>query len=241
MVPLAQIGSQSCKGRCDLGIQGGSLSLCRYRLLGAGTRRKLSELNSLIAKHSLGPVLLKGTGREEEAGWVRPVGLDKLNLPPNAPWDLSSAELEEGFLLRLRILRRQVPGPLLQLVYRQRFFEHEEKTGKAPGPKERRDLRDSIKAELLARALPSITHIDAFWRDAQGELLVFSTSAKALEIFERLFGETFAKPLGQTLVRIEPPLLGLPFTSWADEDEAQTALRQLAQTAPAAFTEDLYP
>ena len=225
-----------------MGIQGGSLSLCRYRLLGGASRpNKLSELNSLLEPYKAEPLLLQGKGKEEEYGWVRPVGLDNLNPPPEASWDLSHAQLDDGFLLRMRLLRRKVPASLLQLVYRQRFFAHEEKTGRAPPPKERRNLRDSIKIELLERALPTIAHVDAFWRDRDGELLVFSVSKKSTEIFERLFTTSFAGPLGLTLVRIEPPLLGLSLAALDDKDATAETIGRLSAAAPVAFTENLYP
>lgn len=225
-----------------MGIQGGSLSLCRYRLVGSSGRpNKLSELNHLLEPHKLGPLQLKGKGKEEEYGWVRPIGLDNLNPPPDAPWDLSHAQVDDGFLLRMRLLRRKVPASLLQIVYRQRFFSQEEKTGRAPAPKERRELRDSIKLELLERALPAIAHVDAFWRDRDGELMLFSISKKTGEIFERLFTATFAGPLGLTLVRVEPPLLGLSFADWDDENATAEAIGRLSAAAPVAFTENLYP
>jgi DNA recombination-dependent growth factor C len=225
-----------------VGIQGGSLSLCRYRLVGGtGRPNKLAELNGLLEPHKLGPLLLQGKGKEEEVGWVRPVGLDNLNPPPDAPWDLSHAQLDDGFLLRMRLLRRKVPASLLQIVYRQRFFAHEEKTGRAPAPKERRDLRESVKVELLERALPTIAHVDAFWRDREGELMLFSASKKTAETFERLFTASFAGPLGLTVVRIEPPLLGLAFADWDDEDASAEAIGRLSAASPVAFTENLYP
>lgn len=226
-----------------MGIQGGSLSLSRYRLVGGtGRINKLADLNRLLEPYKLGPLVLQGRGKEEEIGWVRPVGLDNLTLPPDAPWDLSHAQLEDGFLLRMRILRRKVPASLLQIVYRQRFFAHEEQTGRAPAPKERRDLRDAVKLELLERALPAIAHVDAYWRDRDGELTLFSVSKKAAETFERLFTSTFATPLAQTMVRIEPPLLGFSFADWQDDDQLTAdTLGRLSAAAPVAFTENLYP
>src|SRR4030095_10680683 len=97
---------------------------------------------------------------------------------------LSDCQVDDGFVLRLRVERRKVPAQLLQLVYRQRFFEHQDKAGKTPGPTERRELRDKVKAELMARALPALSHVDAYWRDRQGELTLFTTGKKARTLFE---------------------------------------------------------
>ena len=224
-----------------MGLQSGSVSLCRYRLLGAGKRHRLSQLGDLLESHKAGPLKLSGVHSEERVGWVRPVGLDNVELPPDAPWDLTHCQVDDGFVLRLRIERRKVPATLLQLVYKQRFHEVEAKTGKTPGPKDRKDLREEVKKELMARALPTLAHLDAFWRDEEGELALFTTGKKARELFEGLFLKTFAQPLGQTLVRIDPPLMGLTRDQWEDSQVASETLGRLSLTTPVAFAEQIYP
>jgi DNA recombination-dependent growth factor C len=213
------------------------MSICRYRLLGAGTRANLSTLNERLALYLAGPIDLDGQGlaKEEKIGWVRPLGIDSVQLPHDAPWDMSHAQVDDGFILRMRIERRSVPAQLLQLIYRDRFFALETQTGKTPGPKERRDLKDQVRSELMARALPAVSHIDAFWRDLDGELQLFSTGKRARELFETLFTKTFADPMGQTLVRIAPPLLGLSSTDWTEPDRANETMNRISLTAPQAF------
>lgn len=215
-----------------MGIQNGSLSLCRYRLLGAGKRPSIGALNSMFEPHKAGPLKLKDVYREDICGWVRPVGLEKVDIPEGLSWDLSHCELDDGYLLRVRQERRRVPGSLIQLVYKQKFTEIETKSGKPPGPKERRDLKDQVKRELLGRALPSVTHIDGFWRDRLGELTLFATGKKQREAFEHLFQASFASPLGLTLVRLDPPLLGLTAEAWTDSDIARQTFGRLSSTTP---------
>ena len=222
-----------------LGIQQGSVALSRYLLLGDGRRPSLSRLNDLFAPYQAAPVSLEGVRKEEICGWVRPVGIEgvKVDLPPDHVWDLSDCQIDDGLLLRLRIERRKVPAPLLQLIYKQRFFDISAKTGKTPGPKERRDLRDEVKAELMARALPALSYVDAFWRDGSGELMLFSTSKKARTLFEGLFGATFAEPLQLQLVPLEPPLIGLKHADWQDSQVASEAVSRLSLATPVAFAE----
>ena len=61
-----------------MGIQSGSLSLCRYRLVGGAGRTSLGELNELIDNYKSGPIKLSGIPKEELFGWVRPLGVDQL-------------------------------------------------------------------------------------------------------------------------------------------------------------------
>jgi DNA recombination-dependent growth factor C len=217
------------------------MSFCRYRLLGAGGRHSIGKLSDLLEPHKAAPVKLSGVHKEELCGWVRPPGLDKVELPPDAPWDLSHCEVDDGFVLRLRVERRAVPAQLLQLIYRQKFHDAEAKAGKTPGPKERKELRETVRKDLMARALPQIAHVDAFWRDRRGELTLFTTGKKARTLFETLFGQTFASPLGQTLVRVEPPLMGLSRAEWEDSHVASETLGRLSLATPVAFAEQIYP
>jgi DNA recombination-dependent growth factor C len=227
-----------------LGLQQGSVSLARYRLLGAGGRHTVAKLNGLLEPHKAAPLKLGGVHKEELVGWVRPAGLDGVELPPEAPWDLSHCAADDGFVLRLRIERRKVPAQLLQLLYKQRFHEAAEKTGKAPGPKDRRDLRESLRRELTGRALPALTHVDAYWRDRAGELTVFTTGKRARDLFTKIFAATFAAPLGESLVGVDPPLLGLraaDWDAWEDSAVASAALGRLSSATPVAFAEQHYP
>ncbi len=224
-----------------MGIQQGSLSLCRYRVLGGGPKSAMARLSSFLESQKAAPLKLAGVHKEEIYGWVRPLGLDDVELPPDSPWDMSHCQVEEGYLLRLRIERRKVPAPLLQLLFKQQYFAHEASVGKAPGPKDRRDMRDKLKLDLTGRALPAISHVDAFWRDRQGELTLFSTGKTSRLIFETLFQATFAAPLNLTLIRVDPPLMGIGRDAWEDSQVASRTLGRLSLTTPLAFAEQVYP
>jgi len=223
-----------------LGIQQGSITLCRYRLLGDHRRRLgLSRLNELIEPYKAKPLALTGLHKEEMVGWVRPVGLESatLDLPPDAPWDMSDCRVDDGFVLRLRIERRKVPAALLQILYKQEFYQETLRTGKTPGPTERRELRDLMQAELMGRALPTLSHVDVYWRDEAGELMLFNTGKKVRSLFEALFTNSFSSHLGLTLVAIEPPLIGLTREQWEDSQVASETLGRLSLATPAAFAE----
>lgn len=220
-----------------MGILQGSVSLCRYRLVGATrTRPSLNRLSGLVDPHKAGPVTLSGIRKEERIGWVCPSNGDRtLPLAPDAPWDMSDCRTENGFLLRWRRETRRVPSSLLSLIYRQRFAA-ESRGGKPPGPKARQELREKTREELLAKALPTLAYTDVFWRD-DGEVILFGAGKKTREGFEKLFLATFVTPLGLAMVRVDPPLLGLGEKHWEDSDIAASALRRLSSTTPSAFVE----
>ncbi len=215
-----------------MGIQNGSISLCRYRLLGGGRRFSLAKLSELIEPHKAGPVKLSGVFKEDLAGWVRPVGLDKVELPLDASWDLTQCQLDDGFLLRMRIEKRKVPATLHALLFKQKMGEHEQKAGKLPPPRERRDVKDQMKRDLMAKALPTIAHVDGFWRDKESELTLFATGKKQRELFEALFSASFAGPLELSLVRMDPPLTGLGEDAWTDSSVASRTFGRLSSTTP---------
>jgi hypothetical protein len=224
-----------------LGIIQGSISLCRYKLLGAGRKIGMSELNSMIDNYKSGPIKLASIYKEEVIGWVRPSGIDTVDLPPDAAWDMSHCQVDDGFILRMRIEKRKVPAQLMQLIYKQKFFAESEASGKPPGPKARREMRDQLKLDLTAKALPVISHIEAYWSERSGDLMLFTTSRRAREHFEQLFHLTFASQLDQTLIRIDPPLMGLSESFLSDSSVATETIDRLSLTTPAIFAESVYP
>lgn len=224
-----------------MGIQTGTVSLSRFRLLNAKKSYKLNELNPLLENYHSGPVNLKKIGKELSFGWVRPLGLDDIELPPDAPWDMSHTRIGDGYMLRMRIEKRAVPAPLVQLLYKQEIYKHEAESGNLPPRKERTQIKDDLKRDLMARALPAISHIDALWNEKRSDLTVFSTSKAAKTVFLELFEQSFADSLGITIVPIEPPLLGLAKDEWEDADAALETLDLLQQTTPLSFTGQVYP
>jgi DNA recombination-dependent growth factor C len=224
-----------------LSIQSGAVSLSRFRLLGAKKSYKLGEINPLLENYISGPVSLKNSSKDLIYGWVRPLGLDNLELPPSADWDMSHARCGDGFMLRLRIEKRAVPGPLVQLLFKQEVYDFEASSGKPPPRKERTQIKDNLKRELLGRALPAISHIDGFWNERRSDLTVFTTSKASKEKFCELFTQTFAAPLGITLIPMGPPLLGLEHDAWENVDKAAPSLGLMLKTTPMAFTGQAYP
>ncbi len=224
-----------------MGMTSGAMSVSRFRIIGAPKKYNLNKLSELISPHQVWDLNLEGNAKEERIGWVRPPSLDQVDLPPHAFWDMSQCEVDGGFLLRLRLERRSVPAQLLQLLYKERFFAISEEKGKVPPPKERSALKEELKAKLMARALPTLSYIDGFWRTDANELVIFTSSKKGASIFEKLFITTFASGLGFTLVKLDPPLLAITSSEWNDSKVATDALGRLSLATPVAFAQQAYP
>lgn len=218
-----------------MGIASGSLSVCRYRLIGKRGRWSMAQLSEFLTDHRAGAIKLSGVHQEEITGWVRPLTAADTELPEDADWDMSHARLSDGYLLRLRSERRKVPASLIQAIYRERFLKEQRRTGKTMGPRERRALRDETKTELMGKALPTLSHLDAYWRDRAGEVLLFATSKGQRQRFEKAFEATFANQLGLTMVSVTPPLAGLTREVFLDADVATETLSRLSLATPVSF------
>ena len=60
----------SVSKRFRLGLVQGSMSICRYRLMGAGARISLATLNERLDYYLAGPISLDAAGKEEQIGWA---------------------------------------------------------------------------------------------------------------------------------------------------------------------------
>jgi hypothetical protein len=191
---------------------------------------------------------------EISTGWVAPEGLmasrdwNEARLESGATakdndWTMAMAAVNDGVVLRMRIDRRKVPAALVRAVYRQKLQREERgvkgKTKRLPRA-ERDALKQHIRASLTGRALPSCTYVDAFWREASGELWVFTTSETCLKAFEELFSRTFGGKLELALTRIQPPMTAAPAAFWEDlvdgtmQAQIDSWLATLAETTQAS-------
>ncbi len=193
------------------------------------------------------------TVRETTTGWVAPDGVSAVREwrhgaeeagqgPLNETgWDITIGAVNDGLLLRMRIDRRRVPAPLVAALYKQQL--HGEEHGKGGRKKrlprvERDALKQHVRNTLIGRALPTFAFVDAFWREAADELLIFTTSEPALKSFEELFARTFGGPLQVSLMRIQPPMTALPAGFWTNNKGAASDvdewLATLTETIPAS-------
>ncbi|MFK7827799.1 MAG: recombination-associated protein RdgC [Oligoflexales bacterium] len=216
-----------------MGLIKGSISLCRYRLVG-DNNFSLEKLNNKFRQYQSG---LLGTGsdssKEMRAGWVMPSGLTPDEERYGDYWDLSDCEVDEGYLLRIRIERKKIPSEFFQVMLRQKLDQINLERDKPLGKNARKIISDELKESLLAKALPTISYIDAYWR-SDGLVTLFSTAKKNKEIFEDFFVKSFAKTIGSALVPLAPPLLGLTTSQWDLKDKTKSFLGKVEPLLPGA-------
>ena len=215
-----------------LSLQQGTLSITRYRTLEARDHYSLEELGRKLKGFQSKPLKPHGVNRELIYGWVRPSGLDpdEESLGDDRHWDLSDCMTDAGYLLRLRVERRKVPAQLFQMLLQQEIAKQtEEQKGKPLSRADKKQIIDTLREELTAGCLPAIKHCDALWREKHGDILVFSTSKGDLKIFEELFRETFAKPLGFSFILELPPILAMSKHDLEDKKNAQPSRHKLLE------------
>ncbi len=218
-----------------MGMNSGTISLVRYRVLGL-KKLSIAKLNNNLPQFQAKKIRLRGVTAPELIGWVLPFNDLDESLGPNDAWDMSHCRTDAGFALKMRMERRIVPQELLKLLYLSRVDAAERKKAKSLSRQEKKAMREALAEELLEQALPSISYVDAMWDDDRGQLLLFTASKKARELFEQLFRKTFMVPLGGTLVRVAPPLMGLSNKDWLDPARLDSALDRLAATVPTSFS-----
>ncbi len=220
-----------------MGFQNGSFSLTRYRVIGREKRLSVGELNKKFAPYQAKSLKLQNATQELEFGWVLPDNpeLDDRQASEDN-WTLSDCLYEDGILLRIRVEKRTVPTQLLNIVAKRRWQETQtQQDSEEPERVLKKQIVDEVKDELLRMSLPSLSFIDAFWKDQEDVIYLFSQGKSARECFEDLFRKSFGTAHDLTLVRILPPVLGLDV--W--NGEQGEILDKIRQTLPGEMTAEI--
>lgn len=169
-----------------MGFLSGSQTYTRFRICGSlpddwrgpadEAVRKLAHRESLTSRSD-----------EPNAGWV------SMFDPGAAPADWL---IGQWVVLSVRIDAKRVNGRLFKVLLERRLAEvRAEKGVERLGKNHKQEIKEALKEELLARTLPSLRTVDLVWDTASGEVQVFTSSAKDLDIATSLFRETFALEL----------------------------------------------
>lgn len=218
----------------NLGFLSGSVSVTRYHLVGRNKPVMIKEVDAFFKRHQANNENLQSSELEEQCGWVHPaVTLSKHD--PDAYWDISDCQFEEGFILKMRIARKKVSPALLQLVYNRELKKLGEQSQKTLGSQKRKELKERLKLKLLKSALPSLSFVDAYWNETTKEVLLFSTSGKTRELFENLFRKSFCEPLNLTMIQSIPVLMGRNAMQMQDPTELSKIVESISQTLPVSI------
>ena len=180
-----------------MGILANSVSISQFTVVGELPAGDLfSWASEQLSKNGFEPIdqglaeLSVGwvhTGNHQETGFTVPADF----------WH------DHYLAFSLRQDRRRIPAALLKAYYQ--VAEHEYMAAN-PGlrwvPKQKKqELRDAVRAALLAKTLPVPTVHDAVWDTRTGVLSFTSLGRPAIEAFENHFKRTFP---GLRLVSIHP-------------------------------------
>lgn len=116
------------------------------------------------------PFVPATSGQNKSVGWVPPRGQEHGALVEsvNGHW-----------MLRFMVETRQVPASVVQRRVDELAAEYEVTTGRKPGKKERRDLKEEAVAELLLKAF-SRQQATWVWLDPSTQRLVLDTTSSAV-------------------------------------------------------------
>lgn len=110
-----------------------------------------------------------GATQEKSMGWVEPRG--EINGP------LLEAVAGQ-WILKLMTESRALPSSVVNRKAQERVAKIEAATGRKPGKKETRDLKDDIRLELLPMAFTKQSHT-LVWIDREAQLLVIDAGSQA--------------------------------------------------------------
>ena len=110
-----------------------------------------------------------GATQEKSLGWVEPRGHDHGPL-------LESVAGQ--WILKLMVETRALPASVLQRKVQERVAHIEASTGRKPGKKETRDLKDDIRLELLPMAFTKQSTLQV-WIDREAGLLLIDAASQA--------------------------------------------------------------
>ncbi|MDD2923746.1 recombination-associated protein RdgC [Rhodoferax sp.] len=157
-----------------------------------------------------------GASQEKSLGWIEPRGL------ANGP--LLEAVAGQ-WITKLMVETRALPASVVNRKAQERVAQIEASTGRKPGKKETRDLKDDIRLELLPLAFTKQSSV-LVWLDQEARLLVIDAASQAR-------ADEVVTLLVQTL-----PGLALTLVNTQTSPSAAMAEWLLSQEAPAGFSID---
>lgn len=110
-----------------------------------------------------------GPSQESSAGWVSPRGQEH---------GLLLESVGGQWLLEYMVETKTVPASVIRRKVDERAAEIEKTTGRAPGKKEKKALKEDVLHELLPHAFSRLGRVGV-WIDPQAHLLVLDTATAA--------------------------------------------------------------
>jgi len=196
-----------------LAILKGPMTVRRYRVKGEAPEGFRMKYSDALESHSFRePGSL--THREEVVGWVESENMLYQNFS-----DINRWFWEPYAVFCLRMDKKVLPVKWVRALRDQRVREWCEGQGQEIAPSSvKRDIKDAVETELLAKTLPRVQLTEVCWNIDERWLLFNSQSVRVNDIFRKRFHATFGLEL-----HAEHPL------EWLSED-LSTALEGVGAT-----------
>ena len=111
--------------------------------------------------------------QEHSAGWV----------PPRGEENGAMIEAIDGqWILMFQIEKKTVPGALLKRRVAERAADIEKQTGRKPGKRERKELKEDILMELLPMAFPALKQVPVWINTSAATLVIGTTSSTQADL-----------------------------------------------------------
>lgn len=165
-----------------------------------------------LGQHLQGAQFFATTATQESAiGFV----------PPRAEHGAMAEAIAGHWIARAMIERRSVPGPALRKRVQEDADKIEATTGRKPGRKERRALKEDALMALLPQAFPKQVAVPV-WIDPQARLLVIGATSSGVldEVITLLIRAVPDLTIAPLVTRLAPASV---MARWLAEHEAEDA------------------
>jgi hypothetical protein len=170
-----------------LAILSTSVALTRYRVVEEADAALLRSVPERLVKHAFQDI--DHTADERSFGWVN---IDHML---DTRWRRSPPEKAAYLAFALRLETRRIAPAVLKkhlLMAMEAELERAKEGGKDfVGRERKKEVKEQVKLKLMARSLPVPALFEVVWNPAANRVWFGSTNAKARELFEDYFSETF--------------------------------------------------
>jgi DNA recombination-dependent growth factor C len=181
-----------------LGFLKGSPTVTRYRVADALPEEFTEEfVGERLRKHAFADI--ENTAEESSHGWAEILDSLSHSFPEG------SYRFGPNYAFTLRLDQRRLPAKILNRYYAIREAEFVEKTHRKPNSVKRKDMKESLRLELLRKTLLTSDFFEAVWLTARSEVWLAGSGEKLRALFEDHWGRTF----GLTLLMLVPVTMGL--------------------------------
>jgi recombination associated protein RdgC len=131
-----------------------------------GVSPSVNSIEAALLPHAFLPI---GATQQRSVGFVPPRGFD------NGPLIETVGDQR---ILSVAIETKSVPASIVQTKADEVFAQIEENTGRKPGKKERREIKDAVLLGLLPTAFPKKVHVP-IWFDMDNHLVVIGSTSQS--------------------------------------------------------------